>query len=410
MYFPGDIITNYRFSNPEAENAHSHIIVNDEQGNEIYVVGKGDEDHLDPRVIKAMERQPPAKLYVLGRWKQDSSESKYFKATTDRGAACLNLKKLFYPSPFEYSAKHQQLMLHRMKDVAMLQNSNRIKFSKTKLFPPSGTLVPSSWQLAQMEDKWIMPVLLANRWSYDQEEGLALYPRYRVVFPEELKSNAACTCYKKVNCYFPYQFQGTYHDEEQSKKINLAFHGFLYPEYWHYKVWKHVFSDTPSQRQHQVHGFEEKEIWSGHIMNRSLHVPPKLFHQCKEYKDERCEPCDDETFNRVHHEIHVIAKQYIERFVTFFTFENTEKIVAVKKNYSNEVVHITIHCKRKEQYLGKNIYSYMELHGVSYDWDREQPIIHTHLVTYYVSSKNKIYSTGHACKLGKLSNLQKATI
>jgi hypothetical protein len=233
------------------------------------------------------------------------------------------------------------------------------------------------WNMMELEGKWVMPVLASSYCHViNGETSWTFCPTP----PPELIGSTCPPWYKSDSREFPVVFSGQLHpkDGRAARRLVFVLHGFLRPEHWHYKFWKHPVSGTKTAQN------GERERWKAVLANSIPSASLFSDHGCKERlldpkkKKGRCEPCALTQFEKVHIRAGRVLREYIESCVTFFAEAATMEIRWKEKR--DGVLLADIAASKPH---GPAFYRFLSLKGVSYDWGAYRATVYLYPCTYY---------------------------
>jgi len=245
-----------------------------------------------------------------------------------------------------------------------------------RLEPPNQITL---WVILEKKNKWKMPAL-ASRYS----NLLAGDARWRFCPspPSILIENYLCPC-----CYctdvrpLPVRFSADIRPNQgaDARQCTIVLHGFLQPERWHYKFWKHPVAGTLANDQEEQARW--KDVLASPIPSTSLFAS----NGCRERllvpgkSKGCCEPCSVGQFSLVHGAAGGTLREYLESGVTFLANATTREI-RWKEIGDKGVALVDIAAKGPHD---ATFYRLLLLKGVCYDWDASSPTVFLYPWTYY---------------------------
>ena len=223
-----------------------------------------------------------------------------------------------------------------------------------------------------------MPVL-ASRYCKELPDGAKWF--FCPSSPSFLIGGVFPSCYRTDVQEFPVRFLAKIYQEkgDDVRQCKILLHGFLQPERWHYKFWKHTAGGTDTA------DCEELERWKDILI---IPIPSASFFntQCcrerlidpKQYKLSRCEPCAPIQFIRVQADEASAIREYLESGDSFFVEASNRKIRWRKMGGDPVLIDFVA------QSLHDSTFNHLlVLRGACYDWDALCPTMYLYPWTYY---------------------------
>jgi hypothetical protein len=250
-------------------------------------------------------------------------------------------------------------------------------FPAPRFVPP---MKKTFWVIVEKKGRWKMPVL-ASHYCRALDDGARwlFCPSAPVHLTEYLCPSCYCTNLKQL----PVRFSALI-ASKNVRQCTILQHGFLQPEFWHYKFWKHPVAGTETAEH------KEKEKWesvlSSPIPSASLFTAEGCRERVVDRKKSKghCEPCVLNQFKKVHAKAGVALCEYLESGVTFLA---EAKTIEIRWNESDEeAVLVKIAAKAPHD---SAFYRFLMLRGVCYDWDAPCPTLYLYPWTYYFRHSSK---------------------
>ncbi len=181
---------------------------------------------------------------------------------------------------------------------------------------------------------------------------------------------------------------------KMTKKVKILLHGTIDPLKLHFNLWKHLAEDKRVDSEPGSRRYWNQ--WSG------VPVPEDMVKcftdKCVPYinadsKKTRCDAaCEKDNFSKVNKELLNFNNIYLSKAVTFFRNHTTLEggsncFKIIKEGNDPDMVNFYINCQeiRKKE----NMFVRLHLRGHSFNWHEAEPLIHLHILTFYLGPDKK---------------------
>lgn len=279
--------------------------------------------------------------------------------------------------------------------------------------PTDASLLPKpakyrEWRFARMPN-WMMPVSLSAYVDFLGKNG-GFCPS-ALAYTKSSPHIILPSLYRKKlfgeNDPPPLCYEADLKYLKKTKRIRVYFHGHLEPRKWHYSIWKHLLSGTPSANRNEKRLWE---IWLDHALPGDSDVAD-IFENCYENKSKtNCRWCAISQFQKVHEAIMKnLSPMYWNRLVTFWESDATKKVFVSPTDYGFHEIKLWSTPDKPVKLNKRKVFPYLIAEGWSYNFDtsENEAVFHLSTLTFYLANKNQLKYNPMSRLMGDLKNVKR---